>query len=381
MPPLKIVQVIPDDRDMLCRYELPEPFFGTAPSALLDGFALLPDEVEVHVISCTRRVMPAPEKLAQNIFFHEFPVSVSYRRKFFVEPVCAVRRCIQEISPDVVHGQGTEEYAALCAGFSGFPNCVTVHGNMRAVAKKRNYKPFPVMHIAALSETIALSRTDAVVCLSEYTRQNVETLAARTVLIPNAVDSSFFNISRSPTDPPRLVCIGGVTSYKNQLALIRALEPLAERHRFELRIIGGGNPESDYVRAVDALCRKYDWCLWTGSLSREQVKEELASASVLVHPSLEDNCPMVVLEAMATGIPVAASAIGGIPDLIKDGENGLLFNPFDPEDMRRQIGRMLDVAVAQKLANAGRKTAGTEHTPESVARRHLEFYRTMVRQP
>jgi hypothetical protein len=68
---MKIAFLTTDNREQLSDYKNPHPHFGTAPAALIDGFAMLPNEVEVHVISCARQKMHAPEKLAPNIYFHQ----------------------------------------------------------------------------------------------------------------------------------------------------------------------------------------------------------------------------------------------------------------------------------------------------------------------
>ena len=66
---MKIVQLITDNREPRREYQRETPTFGTAPEALLQGFALLPG-IEVHVVSCAKRAMKSPAKLAENIFFH-----------------------------------------------------------------------------------------------------------------------------------------------------------------------------------------------------------------------------------------------------------------------------------------------------------------------
>ena len=70
---MKIALLSTDSREMLKDYKSPVPEFGTAPEALLQGFALLPD-AEVHVVSCARRKMDSPAKLAPNVFFHSLCV-------------------------------------------------------------------------------------------------------------------------------------------------------------------------------------------------------------------------------------------------------------------------------------------------------------------
>jgi hypothetical protein len=67
---LKLAFLTTDAREHWREYHKTDPYFGTAPAALLDGFALLPDQVEVHVVSCIQRPMTSPAKLASNIWFH-----------------------------------------------------------------------------------------------------------------------------------------------------------------------------------------------------------------------------------------------------------------------------------------------------------------------
>src|SRR6267378_1931381 len=118
--PMKIAILTTDNREPYREYHKPDPWFGSAPEALLQGFAKLP-EAEVHVISCTQRPMvSSPEKLADNIFFHSLPVAkIGWQRTLYQGCVRATRRKLWELQPDIVHGQGTERECGLSAVFSG----------------------------------------------------------------------------------------------------------------------------------------------------------------------------------------------------------------------------------------------------------------------
>ena len=90
---------------------------------------------------------------------------------------------------------------------------------------------------------------------------------------------------------------------------------------------------------------------------------------------------MVVLEAMAARVPVVAANIGGIPDLIRNGENGLLCDPASAESMRTAVERMLcQPREAAAFADKARQDAESQFAPKVVARRHLEVYRDLVTQ-
>src|ERR1035437_10791461 len=135
MKPLKIVLLTSDKREHDRDYANPNATFGTAPAALLQGLAMIP-EIEVHVVSCIRQPVRSPEKIAPNTFFHSLVVpKIGWMRTLFQGCIRAARKKIQEIQPDIVHGQGTEADCSLSAIFSGFPNVLTLHGNMRSVAR------------------------------------------------------------------------------------------------------------------------------------------------------------------------------------------------------------------------------------------------------
>jgi hypothetical protein len=189
---VRIALLTTDSREHFKDYSNTNPCFGTAPTALLQGLAQF-SEAEVHVISCVQQPVNAPEKIAPNIFFHSLRVpKLGWMRTGFQGCIRATRKKLKEIQPDIVHGQGTERDCALSAVFSGLPNVLTIHGNMRAVARIMQAKPFSYHWLAARLETFVLPRTDGVVCITNYTRRAVEPLAHRTWLLPNAVDQSFF---------------------------------------------------------------------------------------------------------------------------------------------------------------------------------------------
>src|ERR1035437_5297071 len=190
---MKIALVAMAMRENPRTYAVPEPPFHTAIAALLQGFAGLP-EVEIHVLSCTQRPVVSPEKITPNTFFHSLLVpKLGWLRTGYQGCIRATRKKLREIQPDIVHGQGTERDCALSAALGGFPNVVTVHGNMRLIAQVCRARPFTFPWLAVRLESFTLPRTAGVVCITNFTRIAVQALAARTWLLPNAVDSGFFD--------------------------------------------------------------------------------------------------------------------------------------------------------------------------------------------
>jgi glycosyltransferase involved in cell wall biosynthesis len=379
---LKIAILTTDNRHHLQEFDRPEPWFGTAPEALLQGFARLPD-VEVHVVSCTQRALISPEKIAPNIFYHSLPVSkLGWQRTLYQGCVRATRKKLHELQPDIVHGQGTERDCSLAAIFSGYSNVLTLHGNMRLVAKVHGSPPFSFWWNAARLEAFTLPRTDGIVCITNYTREAVASRAPKTWLVPNAVDGSFFEVHQKTSDgrPPVLLCVGYICLRKNQNAFIRALDPLASREKFRLVFLGGVSRGESYGREFFELLRDRSWCEHHGFVDRAQLKDWLRGATLLALPSLEDNCPMTVLEAAAAGVPVVAANVGGVPDLIADGETGLLCDPLIAASMGGVVEKILkQPELARALAAKANRSALERFHPLVIARRHVEIYREVLK--
>src|SRR5208283_4827673 len=160
--PLKIAILTSDKRDHDRDYANPTPAFGAAPEALLQGFAQLP-EAEVHIVSCTQQPLTAPATIAPNIFYHSLHVpKTGWLRTFYQGCIRAVRKKLKEIQPDIVHGQGTERDCAISAALSGFPNVLTIHGNMAELARLFNARAGSYAWLAGRLENFALKRTAGV---------------------------------------------------------------------------------------------------------------------------------------------------------------------------------------------------------------------------
>ncbi|HBE22644.1 MAG TPA: hypothetical protein DDW21_04205 [Verrucomicrobiales bacterium] len=379
---MKIVFLTTDNREQFGSYAEVTPHFGTAMTALLQGFAMIPDKVEVHVISCAKRRMSKPEKLASNIWFHQPIVpQLGWGRSAFVGCGLAVRKLIQEINPDLVHAQGTERDCAVSLMLSGQrTKILTIHGHMARIAEITKAR-FPSYYwLAAKLEAMAVRRADGVVALTHYTQQRVENNARKTWVVPNAVDEAFLRVENHP-QPKLALCVANVHVWKQQIELMKALDGLPADQRPQLVFLGGAT-SSDYGnRFRAAVTERSSWCRYEGNATRVQLRAWLAKASVVILPSIEDNCPMVVLESMAAGVPVAASNIGGIPDLVHPGKTGELFDPLDPPSIRSAVLKLLSQNhYRDDCARHARLYAIENYHPKSVAERHLAIYEDLILQ-
>lgn len=378
---MRVAVLTTDNREHYRTYDVPSPHFGTAPEALLQGFREHP-EVEVHVLSCARARMRAHEQLAPNIQFHSlFVPKLGWLKTAYQGCIRAVRAKLRELQPDIVHGQGTERDCALNAVFSGFPNVLTIHGNLRLIARVNRVKPFSPVWLGARLETFTLPRTQGVLCITRYTQESVRPLARKTWIVPNAVDASFFEVSPERPDgrTPRILSVGLICLRKNQNAFIRALDELAKRRPLELVFLGLPGEDPGYTEVFKRLVAERPWCTYAGFAERDRLKAEFRHADLVALPSLEDNCPMVVLEAMAVGVPVMAANVGGVPELITEGETGWMCDPLDAASMRGAVERALsNYPRSLDMAQEARNQARERFHPKSIAAQHLQIYREVL---
>jgi glycosyltransferase involved in cell wall biosynthesis len=374
---MRVALIIADDRDSFRDFEAPMPYYGAGATARVEGFADL-GRPEIHVVSCVRQKVKVPERLAENVFYHPVYVTGGFRKTLFHQYVRRIRRKLTEIQPDIVHGFGTEDYQAFCAAFSGYPNCVTIQGNLRAIARKKRFRPFPHILFCAVLEWIALKKTNAVFCNSGYTDEQVGNLCANRWRVSEPVRKSFLAIKHRPEQPPILMCLGTIVPYKNQVGLIDALDPLAREQTFRLCFAGNQSAHEDYSREFLRRVEERSWCFYAGKLSLQQLEKWLGRSTALIHPTLEESFGIVLIEAMAAGLPVAASNVGGIPDVIQHGVNGFLFDPNNPESIRAYVLRLLDPGTAADLGTAGHQHVRAQNLPIQIAEIHEQYYKQLL---
>jgi len=120
---------------------------------------------------------------------------------------------------------------------------------------------------------------------------------------------------------------------------------------------------------------------YVGKLDLQEVRSCVRSCEIFLLPSLWENLPYSCLEAMAAGRAIVASAQGGVPELIEDGNNGLLAKPEDPASFVRQIRSLLDdESLRRRLGNAARKSVQEKFTDDRVARLSVELYERIVKE-
>lgn len=176
-------------------------------------------------------------------------------------------------------------------------------------------------------------------------------------IVPNIVDLTRFRPADAPNvsqESAELFVARNLEPIYDNATAIRALALLRERHPGARLTLAGSGPQEAELRRLAQSLGLAAQVEFTGRLERDVMAERLRQARVAVNPSLVDNMPNSVLEALASGVPVVSTDVGGVPYIVTDGLTASLVPPSDPQAMANAIGALLDdPAVARRRAELG----------------------------
>jgi glycogen synthase len=224
-------------------------------------------------------------------------------------------------------------------------------------------------------------------------------------VIHNGIDAALYRpvgardaLDRYGVDPdrPYVLFVGRITRQKGIVHLVRAIPAIDPSAQVVLCAGAPDTPElaAEMEQAVADVRATRDGVVWVREMvPRDAAIQLYTHAAVFCCPSIYEPFGIINLEAMACGTPVVASAVGGIPEVVVDGETGLLVpleqhaeSPFDPIDPRRfsadlaaAINRVLaDPKLRARMGEAGRRRVESEFAWGVIARRTVDLYRTVV---
>ena len=281
-----------------------------------------------------------------------------------------------------------------------FPHVVTTH----SLEPHRPWKAEQLgggYAVSSWAEKTALLGADAVVAVSEGMARDVlasypELDPARVRVVYNGIDSAFYRpveatdvLERHGIDPsePYAIFVGRITRQKGLAHLLRAAKEVPGQ-----LVLCAGAPDTPEIAAeTDQLVAELQAArpgvvLISTMLPKADVVQLLSHATVFVCPSVYEPLGIVNLEAMACGTAVVASAVGGIPEVVVDGETGVLvpYDEADPRGFEAAFARSLtdvlgDPSRAAAMGRAGRERAVAQFGWDAIARQTLEVYASVLR--
>lgn len=281
---------------------------------------------------------------------------------------------------DLVHAHLGEDAAVLLVALAAArrfaaPLVLTVHLSPRHTLAGRDPRSRFLRTVGGAAEAAAVRRAAAVITLTERLAAVVESRIppGRVHVVPSGMRAAAYGPAAAG-EPDEVLFVGRLHRQKGVDTLVRAVPLLPAGCRVTL---AGDGPERGALRRLAAELGVADRVRVTGFLPHREVPGLLAAARVAVLPSRYEELGTALVEAMAAGRPVVASRVGGIPELVRDGVDGLLVPPGDPVALAAAIGRLLaDPALAAELGANGRaRVAG--HDWGILAGRILDIYRAV----
>ena len=327
----------------------------------------------------------------------------------------AVRRCTDfnttNIDADIVHCHTWYSHfgGILAKKNYGIPLVITVH-SLEPLRPWKREQLGGGYDFSLWIEKTALEMADAIIAVSGETKRDIERLfdvdPAHVHLIHNGIDlkeyykvDSIDALKRHGIDPnkPYLLFVGRITRQKGIIYLVRGIQYMDPD--FQIVLCAGAPDTPEIARemktAVESATKKRSDVIWIAeTIDRNAVTELYSHAAVFCCPSIYEPFGIINLEAMACETAVVASAVGGIKEVVVDGETGFLvpleqmkespFDPLDPEkfsrDLAAKINQLMgDIKLREKFGKAGRKRAEEKFTWSAIAQKTKALYETLKR--
>jgi alpha-maltose-1-phosphate synthase len=321
-----------------------------------------------------------------------------------------VSMLLDPVDADVVHVHTWYTHlAGLLAKLThGIPLVLTVH-SLEPLRPWKREQLGGGYDVSTWIERTAMETADAIVAVSRGTRDDVLRLfdvdETRVHVIHNGIDPEFYApdpatdaLERYGVDPsvPYVLFVGRITRQKGIIHLVRAIQHLAPGIGV---VLCAGQPDTpeigrEMAEGVRAAQAERPNVVWIGEMvSRTDVRQLYSQAAVFCCPSVYEPFGIINLEAAACETPVVASAVGGIPEVVVDGETGLLVPvelslddpmlPVDADRFERNLAGainalMADAGTRQVMGRAARERAVEHFSWDAIARQTADLYRTLL---
>jgi glycosyltransferase involved in cell wall biosynthesis len=358
-----------------------------ATAALLEGLSAYGDEFDFHLLSVSNAIAHSVHERRDNVTYH----FLGGLHREWVRPRLPLRvakafRFLRYLEPDLVHCQANPDLV-LAAVLANHRPILTIHGVAAHEAPLRTGWEFWSTQTHAVIGRFVAPHLGAYICNSRYAADTLRGSQPR-FPIPNAVSAIFMNANvdhnrAAAHDPPRLLFIGVLAPLKRAADLVDAHARL--RHDFPTleTVLCGATEDRGYTRELKRSIkeRQIAGVSFAGWVDHEGVAALLQTATVVVLPSAQENAPMAIAEAMAAGVPVIATEVGGVAEMISDGATGLLYEPGDVAALVERATQLLrDAGLRERISSQARQVAASRYTPQAVAAATVDVYRTLMKQ-
>jgi glycosyltransferase involved in cell wall biosynthesis len=291
------------------------------------------------------------------------------------------------IKPDLLHAQAAPAYM-LAVTQNSVPSVVTFHGIFRnefpVLKSRKSLREYLVDRAVIHWQDESFRRTKNLIAITAEIEHmaKARSTQVRVFRVNNAIDAVFFQLSEQSVRPV-ILFVGWIAFRKGVHVLLKAFESLSVLlPDVELHLVGVDDMDKDYSLSLHAQYRDLIQArrvIFLGGISQERLYDEISQCSILCLPSFAESAPMVIAQAMAAGKPVVATCVGGIPEMIEDGETGRLCEPGQPGQLADCLEALLRKDdTRRRMGQKAHAVAMRRYHPDAVARATLEVYRKVI---
>lgn len=350
----------------------------TATAGLLDGLVNYLDEIELFVgaINSKGTNDTFKEKKGVKFFFITPHLKILRPRSFWAG--LKVFSLVKKIKPDIVHINGN-----IILGFWSLflrqKKIYSIHGIPKKEKKIWSGKDYGGIVLESLLQNFVFRGYKNIILLSDKDKKYLKPVQ-KFFIIPNAVRENFLQSqNKNKKQRFRIIFVGGLSRMKGVDLIIDVFERiLIKSDTYILTLVG--EIKDEYVRnklhnLSEQVKSKIELI---NNLSVEKLIDYFGESKVLLLPSLQENMPIVILEAMACGVPVIASKVGAIPEIIEDNANGLLTEVSENSLFEKLNYLLENDEVWNRLAKSAKSKILNEFSPEVISKKHIETYKKVM---
>jgi glycogen(starch) synthase len=283
-------------------------------------------------------------------------------------------RLLAELDPDVIHLNGIAPSNLVLLPLLSGGHAVLVQLHQRLFEWEESQDSLAARLLARADWVLSVSAA----ALAQA-RALVPGIEARSTVIRNAVNRPEVAPSALSFTPPTLLCLGRLTPQKGFDLALRAAAALASRFPDLRLIIGGDGDERAPLQALSRSLGIEDRCEWRGWVRPGDVPALIDTASMLILSSRYEGLPLVAVEAAWMARPVVATRVGGMEEIVRDRETGLLIEPENVEALAAAIARLLEQPdAARRMGAAARRIVEREFGWEECVTAYDEVYRRLA---
>jgi len=292
---------------------------------------------EVHVITSLDEGLPE-ESYEQGFYIHRLPRIRNRFASAFVFCIDIVR-AIRKINPEIIHVQSfcIAIPALISKKFYKIPYVLWGQGS-------DVYLPDP---LTKMTSKITMQNADSMIALTEDMKQAMQSIYYRDVaVVPNGIEFKEY-MSEAPVNmikgsEKRILFVGRLYPVKGVQYLLQAMKIIHEEMPDVKLILVGDGEEREHLESLTDSLEIRERVEFAGRVLHKKVQDYMNQADVLVLPSLSEGFPLTILEAMACGLPIVATRVRGVPDIVENDTNGYLVDTKDPEQIAWALLKILE---------------------------------------